>query len=186
MSVKTNQAADSNIAADEVEAVAADDDAGGVIDTTYSTESAIENEADGAETLRIMAVDDSITHGVSGAKSYRQSLIGLLEASGCDFEMVGSMTTNLPNTSFESPHEAYAGHRTAHFLTGRQSSFGVNDGISDSMLQFQPDLILLKIGTNDISQNRDINNTLANVDQIVALIFDAEPDSRVVISALVP
>ena len=151
-----------------------------------SAETAPGDETEVPEILRIMAVGDSITHGVAGAKSYRQPLIDLLKASGCEFEMVGSMTTNLPDTGFDSPHEAYAGHRTDAFLTGRQSSVGNNEGISASMMQFQPDLILLKIGTNDISQNRDINNTVANVDQIVALIFDAEPESRVVVSTVVP
>jgi len=106
-----------------------------------SAETAPGDETEVPEILRIMAVGDSITHGVAGAKSYRQPLIDLLKASGCEFEMVGSMTTNLPDTGFDSPHEAYAGHRTDAFLTGRQSSVGNNEGISASMMQFQPDLI---------------------------------------------
>lgn len=141
-------------------------------------------EDDGA--LRIMAVGDSITHGVAGAKSYRFALIDLLQASGCEFEMVGSMTTNLPDSGFESPHEAYSGHRTDAFLTGRQSSFGHNEGISISMMQFRPQVVLLKLGTNDVSQNRDIDNVIANIDQIVALIFDVEAQADVIVSTLVP
>jgi len=139
-----------------------------------------------ASMLRIMAVGDSITHGVSGASSYRKPLIGLLQASGCDFEMVGSMTHNLPDTGFVSPHEAYSGHRTDSFLTGHQSSFGINEGISQSMMQFMPGLVLMKLGTNDIIQNRDVDNVIANIDQIVALIFDAVPEARVIIATLVP
>lgn len=187
VSVKPSQAAAGSELAGEIDAIVAGD-AIVASDETVSdvAESDAETAIDGVETLRIMAVGDSITHGVAGAKSYRQPLIDMLEASGCDFEMVGSMTTNLPDTGFESPHEAYSGHRTDAFLTGRQSSFGNNEGISVSMMQFQPQLILLKIGTNDVSQNRDINDTVANVDQIVALIFDAEPESRVVVSTLVP
>ncbi len=141
---------------------------------------------EGTPVLRIMAVGDSITHGVGGATSYRKPLLELLQSSGCQFEMVGSMTQNLPDTGFESPHEAYSGHRTDSFLTGQVSSFGNNQGISESMLQFMPQLVLLKIGTNDISQNRDVDDVVANVDQIVALILDVEPLAQVVIATLVP
>ena len=136
--------------------------------------------------LRIMAVGDSITHGVSGATSFRKPLLDLLQSSGCEFEMVGSMSKNLPDTGFESPHEGYSGHRTDAFLTGQQSSFGNNQGISESMLQFAPQLVLLKIGTNDVNQNREVDSVIANIDQIVALILDAEPKAQVLVATLVP
>lgn len=138
------------------------------------------------DVLSIMAVGDSITHGFAGATSYRKPLIELLQSSGCRFEMVGSMTQNLPESDFVSPHEGYSGHRTDAFLTGQQSSFGNNQGINASMVEYSPELILLHLGTNDMNQDRDIDNVLANIDQIVALIFDAEPQAHVVVSTLVP
>jgi len=155
---------------------------------TSAEEPVAEGEVDHEDlaALRIMAVGDSITHGYGGASSYRKPLIELLESSGCKFEMVGSMTKNLPPTGFESPHEAYSGHRTDAFLTGQQSSFGNNEGISESMAEFTPKLILMNLGTNDMNQNRDIDNVIANIDQIVALIFDAEPTAQVVLATLVP
>lgn len=154
--------------------------------TAGSAEVADPIAADDGSMLRIMAVGDSITHGFGGATSYRKPLLGLLRSSGCEFTMVGSMLNNLPDTGFVSPHEAYSGHRTDSFLTGQQSSFGDNRGISESMFEFMPQLVLLNIGTNDMSQNREVDDVIANIDQIVALVFNAAPEAKVIVSTLVP
>ena len=44
--------------------------------------------------VKIMAVGDSITHGVAGVSSYRREFTSLLEAESCSFTMVGSQLTS--------------------------------------------------------------------------------------------
>lgn len=44
--------------------------------------------------VKIMAVGDSITHGVAGAASYRREFSALMDAGFCEFTMVGSQTSS--------------------------------------------------------------------------------------------
>jgi len=44
--------------------------------------------------IKVMAVGDSITHGVSGTKSYRHDFTNMLTGAACNFEMVGSQTSS--------------------------------------------------------------------------------------------
>lgn len=45
--------------------------------------------------VRIMATGDSITHGIVGASSYRETFASLMTDANCSFEMVGSQTSSL-------------------------------------------------------------------------------------------
>ncbi len=44
--------------------------------------------------VKIMAVGDSITHGIPGTSSYRKDFTSQLEAASCNFVMVGSQSTS--------------------------------------------------------------------------------------------
>lgn len=44
--------------------------------------------------IKIMAVGDSITHGVSGVSSYRKEFTAQISAASCNFTMVGSQQTS--------------------------------------------------------------------------------------------
>jgi lysophospholipase L1-like esterase len=145
----------------------------------YSTPAETDQpDTDSASPLRFMAVGDSITHGVSrnSAKSYRHDLKTRLDNAGCRYTMVGSQQGNLGHRTFVSPHEGYNGHRTDHFLTGLNNYAGNNEGISIAVNRYQPDLVLLHLGTNDMLQNQNVADTVAEIDQIVSIILDAGAD----------
>ena len=98
--------------------------------------------------------------------------------------MVGSQQTNLGHRTFVSPHEGYNGHRADHFLTGLNNFAGNNEGASVAVNRFNPDLVLLHLGTNDMLQNQNIADTVAEIDQIISIILDAGAD--VLVANVIP
>jgi len=99
-----------------------------------------------------MAVGDSITHGSSrdSAQSYRKPLVDLFESNNCRYEMLGSQSGNFRHTSFVSPHESYNGYTADQLLYGHNGNAGQSEGISVVAARYQPEVMLLHIGTNDM------------------------------------
>ena len=136
--------------------------------------------------VTIMPVGDSITHGVKEQSSYRKPLNDLLMQSECSFTFVGSQASNHGHDDFVSPHEGYSGHTADHFLDGISNSAGDNRGISDSMERFEPDVVLLHLGTNDSVRGHNVNQTVAELDQIIAMILLHNPSATVLLANVIP
>ena len=80
----------SSVAVDSVvlsDPAAGPDASGGVVAASLIADSTA------AGPVKIMAVGDSITQGISGASSYRREFTGLMETASCSFTMVGSQQT---------------------------------------------------------------------------------------------
>ena len=139
--------------------------------------------------LRIMAVGDSITEG-RRSTSYRQQFVNLMNNSSCNYEMVGSLQENFPATGFESNHEGYSAHRTDHFLTGNNSGRLNNPGISVMMATHTPDVVMVHLGSNDIFQEpndgNSVANTIADLDTLISLILNANPNATVLLANVIP
>ena len=134
-------------------------------------------------TLKIMAVGDSITEGVLGQKSYRNELVPPTAATGCSFEMVGSKLNNETPTGFQSPHEGYSGHPANRFIPGQTS--GGNPGI-DVMMSQSPDVVLLHLGSNDIRLAQSVSGTVNEIDQIVTRIWANNSVAEVFVANVIP
>ena len=136
--------------------------------------------------LRFMALGDSITHGVSRelSISYRRDLTELLDSAGCSYTMVGSQQSNFGHQSFISPHEGYSGHRADHFLTGLNNSAGNNEGVAVAVNRYSPSLVLLHLGTNDMLQNQVVEDTVAEIDQVISIILNSGAD--VLVANVIP
>jgi lysophospholipase L1-like esterase len=109
-----------------------------------------------ADVTRIMPLGDSITRGYTGSAfhwGYRKPLYDNLTTGGYSFDFVGSVTDgNFPDPN----HEGHDGWRADQILTY----------IGGWLITYQPDVVLLHIGTNDITQgNQDANevNGILNV-----------------------
>lgn len=133
----------------------------------------------------VMAVGDSITHGFRGNASYRKPLVQLLDNAGCKYKLVGSQTTTFGNNAFTGPHESYSGHKADHFLTGHTTSAGVNRGIAHSIAAYNPDVVLLHIGSNDMKTDT-VDSTLSEIDQIISLIHQHNNSVVILVANLVP
>jgi len=144
-----------------------------------------------ANPVNIMPLGDSITRGWYGSAyhwGYREPLYLSLANHSYSFDFVGGKSDG----SFSDPnHEGHDGWRADELLNGRITDPCAGK-LENWLTASQPDLILLHIGTNDITQgNQDANEvnsilnvidsyevlTGKNVPVVLALIIDRVPNS---------
>jgi lysophospholipase L1-like esterase len=115
--------------------------------------------------IRIMPLGDSITYGTSstGTVGYRRPLYQLLLGADYSVDFVGSQTHGSPN-DFDRNHEGHSGWRADE----------IRDNITGWLNSTPADVILLHIGTNDISQGQGAENPVSEIGQILDLIDDWE------------
>ncbi|MFE1442709.1 GDSL-type esterase/lipase family protein, partial [Streptomyces sp. NPDC058739] len=124
--------------------------------------------------LRVMALGDSITYGTasSNGSGYRSALYGHLTQHGGSVEFVGSQHSG-PAPAASEGHPGWL--------------IGDIAGIVDSALAtYRPDVVLLHIGTNDMSNNVDPRGAPARLDSLIDQILRYDPDVTVLVSTIVP
>jgi len=138
-----------------------------------------------ANTLSVMQMGDSITQGVRGECGYRRALSQALSKNpGCAVNFVGSRSgagdnSNTPTDVCEvqnNPHEATPGIRAEQLLTK----------IDSRITQYQPDIVMLHIGSNDIYKDRTVADTLNDVNTLLDRVFIKQPNATVVVSNVIP
>ncbi len=161
-----------------------------------STLSAVAN----ANPVKILPIGDSITQGTKGEQSYRKPLTQELDLISCSYEMVGSrLQTNRPSLEpipvFESPHEGYSGHAVDDFLNATISNGIQNPGINSIMDSETPDVILLHIGSNDMTRSQPVQGnynsngtggTIAEIDLLATRIWNKNPNAEILIANVIP
>ena len=125
-----------------------------------------------ADAVKIMPLGDSITRGWYGSIyywGYRQPLYVNLTNGGYDFDFVGSQALG----SFPDPdHEGHDGWGADQILAN----------LSTYLSAHTPDIILLHIGTNDITYgNQDVNE----VNDILATIDDYSESATVILALII-
>ena len=115
--------------------------------------------------IRIMPLGDSITYGTNstGTVGYRRPLYQLLIGAGHNVDFVGSQTDGSPE-DFDRNHEGHRGWRADQ----------IRDYVTGWLNSTPADVILLHIGTNDISQYQGAAGTASDIGQILDLIDDWE------------
>ncbi|MDJ0675714.1 MAG: GDSL-type esterase/lipase family protein [Calothrix sp. MO_167.B42] len=138
--------------------------------TTYDV--APENETP----LTIMPVGDSITEGYleSDTGGYRDDLHGLLTNKGYNVDFVGNRSRGDGN--FDNDHAGVSGERIDQ-VSDRM------DGLLDT---YQPDIVLLMIGTNDILQNNNLEDAPNRLSNLIDQITNQSPDTQVFVSSIPP
>jgi lysophospholipase L1-like esterase len=127
--------------------------------------------------LKIMPLGDSITYGegIPGYGGYRNLLGALLESDGYLFDFVGSQQSGedvLP----DADNEGHPGWRISNIKQGIDS---------DGWLEiYQPDIILLHIGSNDLRYG---NSTYApdNLSVLLDDILARLPETHVVVAQII-
>lgn len=156
--------------------------------------SSLSSAAD-AEPLRILAMGDSITDGyINGDNGYRKYLCYHLQQQGLtNFDMVGPQNSwsdtatydyNGTTITYDPAHAGYSGY-AIQAMSGRsgiretvfdQTYYGT-DGTTGNMLEvYDPDMILLQIGTNDLldAQGEDAPERLEALVDKIALYLDED------------
>ncbi|MFQ5638044.1 MAG: Ig-like domain-containing protein [bacterium] len=129
-----------------------------------------------AQTKKIMPVGNSITRGVTGSTDnagYRNNLDGLLNAESVTFDFVGSLNDG---SGFDADHEGHDG-QTANFI---------RDNINSYLAAQNPDIVLLHIGTNDISGGDTPDNIRSEISAILDAINSFNSNIEIVLASLVP
>jgi lysophospholipase L1-like esterase len=145
--------------------------AGGVVATSVPASA----ESNGG--TRVMPLGDSITEGVgmTGGGGYRVGLWQRLAQNGYTTDFVGS-GFNGPGSLGDHDHEGHSGWRIDQ----------IDANVVNWVRTYQPRTVLLHIGTNDITQNRDLANAPARLASVVDKITSTSPQTDVFVATLIP
>lgn len=130
----------------------------------------------GASSIRIMPLGDSITYGYPAPGGYRTRLYSLLASEGYSFDFVGSLTDNGSPDLPDPNHEGHPGWRAIDLSANIAGWLNVSD----------PDVILLHIGTNDLSTGASSATTLDRLNTLMGQIISQKPGVRLIVSSVVP
>lgn len=134
--------------------------------------------------LRILPLGDSITRGRNGDSEiftggYRRPLEKILDAAvqPAEWTFVGEVTTDSPE--MRSPgHQGLGGIDTRGVLSGNFRN--MKNSPLNLLLQIQkPDIVLLNLGTNDLSQ-RDAPTVFADYEKVRNLVLKTRPGSFII------
>ncbi|WP_102126791.1 RICIN domain-containing protein [Deinococcus planocerae] len=124
-------------------------------------------------TRRVMPLGDSITDGYNIPGGYRPELFQKLTAAALSTDFVGSLRNgNLTDRD----HEGHSGWRIDE-ISARV------DGWVDA---YQPEVILLMIGTNDMIQNYDVARAPARLGALLDKINARRPAATVLVASIPP
>ena len=130
----------------------------------------------------VLPLGDSITHGFSSSDDagYRSALFKLAVAANQKVTFIGSLS-NGPSTvsgqTFPKNHEGHDGI-TVSGITGYVPP--------TKAFTTTPHVVLLHIGTNDMTSNADPTSTANQLDTLVTNLVQAAPDALVVVAKIVP
>jgi lysophospholipase L1-like esterase len=130
----------------------------------------------GGGITKIMPLGDSITDGLVVPGGYRIKLWSSIQSLGATIDFVGSQT-NGPSELGDKNHEGHSGWRIDQ----------IDNNINGWMDSYQPRIVLLHIGTNDIGQNYDIANAPSRLSTLIDKICARLPsDGKLYVAQLVP
>lgn len=114
-----------------------------------------------------MPLGDALTAGnIDAPGAYRRKLYKRLTNIGYDLDMVGSESSG----DFEDvDHE---GHKTFDIAT-------MTEHVSDYLDSFEPDIIVLLIGTRDISHSIELEDMMTRWERLVEKISSIQPHSHI-------
>ncbi|MEM7034873.1 MAG: LamG-like jellyroll fold domain-containing protein [Chloroflexota bacterium] len=141
--------------------------------------------------ITIMPLGDSITEGhQSGVTdpdkkvAYRKDLWDELQQQGYVVDFVGSLTHGqfYQNEGFDPHHEGHSGLRADEIAS---NIFDTGSGGADWLTNNPADIVLLHIGTNDILQSQDVDQTAAEIEDILNKIDAFDENITVILARII-
>ncbi|TDC80420.1 SGNH/GDSL hydrolase family protein [Streptomyces hainanensis] len=139
-----------------------------------TTAHAASSDTGAAAGVRVMPLGDSITDGFNVPGGYRIGLWERLVAGGQTVDFVGSMS-NGPGNLGDRDHEGHSGWTIA----------GIDANVSRWLTTYQPQTILLHIGTNDI-YGSDPGGAPARLRTLVNRITSQLPQAYLFLATITP
>ncbi|GAA1770347.1 cellulose binding domain-containing protein [Luedemannella helvata] len=125
--------------------------------------------------VRVMPLGDSITDGFNVPGGYRNGLWQRLVGGGYTVDFVGSQF-NGPASLGDHDHEGHSGWRIDQ----------LDANIVTWLRNYTPRTVLLHIGTNDITQNRDLSNAPNRLSGLIDKITSTAPNAEVFVASIIP
>ena len=169
----------------------------GLSSLAVGTVSAAPAAAGDTEAVKILSLGDSITDGYWTSGAYRKYMYHDLEQMGYNIDMVGpkgsnsnTFTYNGQTVSYDDNNAGYSGYAIQEMTTKEHRS-GILETIQGTwyngqnmIAAYQPDVVLLQIGTNDVLSNYNdgITDRLENLVNVI--LQDLDSDSTVFVSTI--
>ena len=171
----------------------------GLSSLAVGTVSAAPAAAENEEAVKILSLGDSITDGYWTSGAYRKYMYHDLEQMGYNIDMVGpkggnsnTFTYNGQSVSYDDNNAGYSGYAIQEMTTKEHRS-GILETIQGTwyngqnmIAAYQPDIVLLQIGTNDVldAQLTGIGDRLEElVDKLIPYVSG---DGQVLYLASIP
>lgn len=155
-------------------------------DTSVNTTNAENRCTLGSDLYKIMPIGDSITEGEEGHNTYRRNLWLTLTNLGCKIDFVGSKKgvkssssrnqTPPPNLDFDLDHEGYWGYEVELILPF----------IAARISTYQPDIVLVHLGTNDVFQGQSIASTIEELATLIDTMRTEKPNIKIFLAKVIP
>jgi len=133
-----------------------------------------------AESIEIMPLGDSITHGSDGHASYRYWLDHALHGASIPFDFVGSVTGvhngYPPYEDYDQDHEGHWGWRVDQIL----------EHIAGWTGAYAPKIVLIHLGHNDLWQNESLESTVEELGALVDTIRSIRPSIAICLAQIIP
>jgi parallel beta-helix repeat protein len=130
--------------------------------------------------IKIMPLGDSITSMYTDHDSYRRPLWFMLQNGGFNVDFVGSQSLNKngppPHPDFDMDHEGHSGWRADHMLAQVDAFAGA----------YQPDIVLIHLGSNDVFEYQSNSGTIAELGQIIDKLRLANPNVKILLGQIIP
>ena len=174
--------------------------------TVAGTTAVAETAASADDAVKIMCVGDSITHGfIDGNNGYRKYLCHYLNEKGISYDMVGPENSwsdtatydwNGTTITYDPGHCGYSGYSIQSYGS-RTGIYEVLFSSSNLVETYDPDMILLQIGTNDLLDARlekttnidtltDTTTALERLETLANKILDSSDSTDTLFLASVP
>jgi lysophospholipase L1-like esterase len=133
--------------------------------------------------VKVMPLGDSITEARGGFDSYRRNLWDLLvNQDGENIDFVGPRRGVRLNSGdplhwdFDLDHAGHSGYRADQ----------IRDNVASWAATYDPDIVLLHIGTNDLRQGQGVADAIDEIDEIIDLLRAQNPAIKIVLAQPIP
>ena len=141
----------------------------------------------------ILPLGDSITYGYGTTTAagddeaspggYRVRLFSAALADSKTLTFVGSLADGPTTVSGQAFPRSHEGHASFTIDGAKGITQFVDDGI---ISKFKPNIVLLMIGTNDVSQSLDLANAPSRLGKLMDKIYAGAPDALIVVAKITP
>ena len=161
---------------------------------------ALAAQTNGAGTIKILVLGDSITQAESNRASYRYPLWKKLVDAGLDFDFVGSMNRQFGQYNpgppphddyrglkFDPDHEGHFAWTADEIIRGRNFDNGSGAGrLQDWLSKYDVDIVMIHLGTNDAFMQQNNQSTGEELKDIVTLLREDNSKVIILLARLIP